>query len=264
MAEGLLHSGGQLLRPGDLGDAEGGTGPDRLDEHRVSQFLRRLGDPAEIIAGMKDVAPGDPDAGQGRQLMGPVLVHAQGAGQRPAADDRDPGQFKESLYRAVLTVPAVEDREYRVEGNPSVGAVQQQQSICAPVHQRGAGRAVCRLLPGAVLQSGEAAGATEPPPLPGDAHSQRDIAGGVHVGQHRIGGMERNFVLRGAAAEENENGFHGIDLLNKINRLVLIRKSYQNQAFYTCLSPNGCLVSFLRNSCDFLTALLHGLTGGRW
>ena len=66
VAEGLLHGGGQLFRPGDFGDTEGGTGPDRLDKHRVSQFLRCLGDPAEIIAGMKDVAPGDPDAGQGR------------------------------------------------------------------------------------------------------------------------------------------------------------------------------------------------------
>ena len=125
MAECLLHGGGQLFRPRDFGDTEGGTGPDRLDKHRVSQFLRCLGDPAEIIAGMKDVAPGDPDAGQGRQLVGPVLVHAQGAGQCPAADDRDPGQFKESLYRTVLAVLAVEDWEYRVKEETAAGAVQQ-------------------------------------------------------------------------------------------------------------------------------------------
>ena len=33
----------------------------------------------------------------------------------------------------------------------------------------------------------------------------------------RIGGMERNFVLRGASAEENENGFHGIRPPNQNN-----------------------------------------------
>ena len=36
VAECLLHGGGQLFRPGDFGDTEGGTGPDRLDKHRVS------------------------------------------------------------------------------------------------------------------------------------------------------------------------------------------------------------------------------------
>ena len=36
-----------------------------------------------------------------------------------------PGQFKESLYRTVLAVLAVEDWEYRVKEETAAGAVQQ-------------------------------------------------------------------------------------------------------------------------------------------
>ena len=140
--------------------------------------------------------------------MGAVLVHAQGAGQGAAADEGDPGQLKEPLKGAVLPVAAVDQGEGPVKGQGPAGAVQQEQGGPAPVQPQGAGEAGGLLLP-AVLRNGlQRSAVPAPGPLLGDAHRDGLIQAPVHMGEHPIGGGQRDAVLGGTPAEQHQDLFH--------------------------------------------------------
>ena len=132
VGEGGCRRPGQPLGGGDPGDTERGPRPDRLHKEGVAQLVRRRPDLPDSRAPAEHRAAGDPHAGQGGQLVGPVLVHAQGGGQGAAADDRDPRQLQQALEGTVLPVLAVEHREGGVEGQLRAAAVQQDQ----PGHPR--------------------------------------------------------------------------------------------------------------------------------
>ena len=103
--------------------------------------------------------------------MGAALVHAQGAGQRAAADDRHVRQLQQPLDRAVLPVLAVEDGEGRVKADPAHPVPQQEQLVPVPVRGQGAGGDHGPVLrPAPVADGGRGAAVAKPLAFPGDAH----------------------------------------------------------------------------------------------
>ena len=207
MEPGLLQCLGQPFRRLHPGDAEGGTGPDRLDKERITQGLGRGGNLRRVRTPGEDGAPGHVHPGPGRQLVGPVLVHGQGAGQGAAADDRDARQLQQALERAVLAVFAVHHREGRVKGQDRSAAVQEKQLPGLPVQPQGAGDAG-PVLPAVRTDFLHRAGVAEPAARPGDARHQRRESRPVQVGENGLGRLQRYGVLAGDAAEYNKNGLH--------------------------------------------------------
>ena len=189
MGKGCPDSGGQLVGGVHLGDAEGGPGPHGLHEQGIAQLLRRLGHLGQDGAPAEQAAPGHPHPRQGRQLVGPVLVHAQCAGQGPAAHDGHVHQLQQALDGAVLPVLAVEDGERRVKSLAPAGPIQPQQPPVPPVQGQGAGHTVRLRLPVPGLQVGQAAGIPQPAALPGDAHRQGREPAPVQRLQHAVGGL---------------------------------------------------------------------------
>ncbi|COV82720.1 Uncharacterised protein [Mycobacterium tuberculosis] len=63
----------------------------------------------------------------GEQLLGELLVHADGTGQHTGAHVGHPGEFEQSLDRAVLAVRAVQYREHHVD---------RLQNLAGPGRQR--------------------------------------------------------------------------------------------------------------------------------
>ena len=140
--------------------------------------------------------------------MGAILVHGQGAGQGAAADNGHAGQLQKPLQGAVLTVFAVHHWKGSVEGAGCPGAVQKQQLPGAAVEHQGAGDAV-RILPAVGADGVHRSRVMEPPPVFCDAHHQRAEFTLVEMGEHRLGGLQRNGVLAGDAAEQEQNSLHG-------------------------------------------------------
>ena len=195
MAEGRLHRRSQLCRLLHPAHAEGRTRPHRLDKQRPAQCF---GCRPELLKGTvlrEETAPGHPYPRQSRQLVGSVLVHAQGAGQRPAAYQGHTGQFQRPLNRAVLTVPAVENREGQVKSHFPAGAVQQHQGPVPPVQPQSAGHARRLPLPSSTGNGIQRPCVNIPRPLPGDPYRDGAVPLRVHVRQHAVGGLQRHLML---------------------------------------------------------------------
>ena len=123
------------------------------------------------------------------------------------ADVGQSGQFQQPLHRTVLAEGAVEHGEEHVQfgddrqAGRTVTGVEGQQCGGRLVGRR-FGQERCRAGGGPLAQRGHRV-AGQPAAVLGDSDGHDLIAGGVERGHHRARRAQRDFVLAGAAAEED-------------------------------------------------------------
>ena len=152
-------------------------------------------------------------ADRGEELLHDGLVHACGGAEDAGADVGDVGEFEEALDGAVFTEGAVKNGEDDVEGLGE-GAVLLGEG-CASLNKIGAGfecdgftgDAFLHCWRGFCVACEEVLGAAggEPLALLGDADGDDFVLGLVDGFEDGGGGEEGDFVLAGAAAEEDSD-----------------------------------------------------------
>ena len=202
--ERFCHSGIQIGGQAYPGDPEGRTSPHRLDKQRKPQRLRRGCNLFPGGTAMENGAFRDIHSGQSSQFVGPVFVHAQGAGQQATADHRNTCQRKDALHGAILPVFAVENGEGGIESLPAAGTVQPKQGTIATVQRQGAGNTVL-LVPMVRGQGGHRPLVAQPAPFPGDAYCQHLEPGRIYLLQNGGSRLQRHRVFGGASAEQHQN-----------------------------------------------------------
>ena len=213
----LLDGGHELLHRIHLGNAEGGTGAGRLDEHGESQLQHALQNLLAVL--VLPLTIGDNLVGADLQAGGlegnlhEVLVHAHGRGGHTATHVVQVGHFQQTLHGAVLTEGAVQQREDNVHrrgaGNVALSIHQGQAGIASTHRQehllgtrgelRGTASAGSQL--GELLLVGQV-----PAAVTGNTDSDDVVGGTVNSAQHAGSGNERNRVLGGAATAQQSDG----------------------------------------------------------
>ena len=126
---------GELVRPGDLADADARAERGRLDEHRPAELLADAPGDRRVLRVVVGVAQGDRvgagDPGVAQHRLAHVLVHRHRRGEHARADVRDAGGLEQPLHRAVLAERPVQHREDDVDVADPVG---QHLAVLAP-HQ---------------------------------------------------------------------------------------------------------------------------------
>ena len=128
--------------------------------------------------------------------MGSVLIHAQGGGKSAAADERRTGQFKESLYRAVLSVFSVKYGKNGIYGD-TIGllSAEKQQRMITAIRRVCGGNTAFILMPGVVGYLSGLAEVGEPVSFAGNTDGKRAVTFSVHVRDHRVSRFQRDAVL---------------------------------------------------------------------
>ncbi len=214
-AGGEIHRGGEFAAVVDFADADGGAEIRGFYEEGVGELLFDALDAALGVGLPLAAEEGDVrrlgQAGGGEELLHCVLVHAGGGAEDAGADVGDVGEFEEALDGAVFAEGAVEDGEDDVEGlgEGAVllregGASLSQIGACVECDGFGGGaflqcwRGFCVACQQALRISGG-----EPLALLGDADGDDFVLCAVDGFEDGGGGEEGDFMLAGAAAEED-------------------------------------------------------------
>ena len=181
-----------------------------LHEDGEADFPARRASSASSGMEVKTVAFGTSTPGEGGETVRAVLVHADGARERAAAYDGYAGHLAQALYRAVLAVLAVHYGEGGVDarGLHAVGT-EFDYAVRLAVGGNHGGYAYA-LAPGVVLDALGPAVVAEPLAALGDAEQYEVVFLPVEVHDDGVRRLQRNGILRRAAAEYNRDSslFH--------------------------------------------------------
>lgn len=145
-----------------------------------------------------------------------VLVHAERRGERAAPDERDTGELKKPLHRAVLAILPMQHGEGEIDSPQHPLAIVEFPKPRRTAARREGGGAEERGIVHPRSGGDGAVGAEIVMPVSvfRDADGQRIKPLCVNGLQHRRGGLERNFVFARMAAEEHGErflfGVHGL------------------------------------------------------
>lgn len=154
------------------------------------------------------------DARPGQQGAGDRLIHADGGGQRAAADKGDAGHLEQPLDGSVLAVFAVQNREHNVylDNLTGMAAVQGNQPAHRAVRREERNAVARVLLPCAACDVVRAAVGQEPAAGLVDANENDFIFFFWNVINNAFCRKSGDLMLRGTSAENHGNPafFHTI------------------------------------------------------
>ena len=208
--EGELHGVYERGGVGDLGYAEARAGAHGLHEDGEADFPGAARELGLVRHGGEDGGLRHVDAGEGGETVRAVLVHADGARERAAAYDGYAGHLAQALYRAVLAVLAVHYGEGGVDAR-GLHAVRTELDYAVRLAVGGNhGGDAYALAPGVVLDALGPAVVAEPLAALGDAEQYEVVFLPVEVHDDGVRRLQRNGILRRAAAEYNRDSslFH--------------------------------------------------------
>ena len=136
-----------------------------------------------------------------QEALGDVFVHGDRGAEHAGADERESGEIEQALNGAVFAEGAVHHGKDHVQAMPAAAAVQRNERGVGWIGGHGNALASAQNFRKQLLR----ASANEPVAFLGDANRNRLVLIRIEAANHGSGGSERDFMLAGAAAEENAN-----------------------------------------------------------